>query len=140
MGKNAKLIIIVVVVIALVGIFNFMKGNTGGKGSLGAAGNESNLASCTPGAFSGKSERLTIDITVIGPSAGACSIQAGVSVDQGAGFFNKYDRNNDGNLTMDCTVPSSVTTFAQLTEYLKGPGLQGCSGEYRDLVDSLPSS
>ena len=142
MGKNTKIIIIVIV--ALLILFGIMKVFGGGGAFLGTlgstTGSEESLASCTPGTFSGASERLTIDITVKEKVAGGCAITAGVSVAQGAGFFGAYDKNKDGNLTMDCVVPSTIGNFAQLTDYLKGPGLQGCSGEYKDMVNSVPTS
>jgi len=146
-GKSGKTIGIVIAVVVVAGfIYAFSRGGqqgaapSGGASSSGgtSAGTDALLASCTPGTFSGKSDRLTIDITVKGKKEGiACDITASVAVAQGAGFFNKFDKNGDGNLTMDCSVPLGTKGFAALTTWLKGPGISGCEGEYRDLVDSL---
>lgn len=146
-GKSGKTIGIVIAVLVVAGlIYAFSRGGEDGAAPYedtsssggGGGGSDAILASCTPGTFSGTSDRLSIDVTVNGKKEGvACGITASVAVSQGAGFFDGYDKNKDGKLSMDCSVPLGTKSFAALTEWLKGPGINGCEGEYKDLLGSL---
>lgn len=141
-GKTVGIVIAVIVVAGL--IYAFSRGGQQGAApsggtSSGGSGTDALLASCTPGTFSGESVRLTINVTVKEKIDVGCVLEASIAVSEGAGLFDPYDKNGDGRLPMECTVPLAIDTFSQLTEYLKGPGLQGCEGEYRDLLDSFGS-
>ena len=95
------------------------------------------LAVCNPGTFTAQSSRETINITVKDKANGGCAITSSVTVDQLAPFVQDGDdADGDGSLTMNCTSPLGMN-FQSLTSWLQGPGLDSCSGEYKDFTVNL---
>lgn len=134
-GKIAAIVIIIIIAASAIYSFASKKSEVGQKG----VGDESLLAACAPGKFTGKSERLTIDVEVLGPaSGGGCEINASLAIPQFAGFGEpeKYDANKDGELSTECTVPTGTSNFNALTEFLQNNNT-ACAGEYMDYVEAM---
>ena len=94
------------------------------------------LKACTPGTFSAQGGPFLVETTVVGQSAGGCSIISSIAAAQFAGAADAFDVNKDGQLPMACTVQSGLN-FDALTLYLKGAGLTKCSGELKSFYDSI---
>lgn len=97
------------------------------------------LTACTPGSFTGKTERLEEEITVLGKGDVSCKITASRALAALEPFGKPaLDVNKDGKLEMACDVPPGLD-FARLTKWLQGAGINGCEGELREYYDSLGS-